>query len=321
MKVQLVVVRGKPEGKVIPLVGSNFKIGRGETCHLRPNSEQVSREHAEFSISDDSVIVRDLGSRNGTLVNGKALTAECRLKDRDLVQVGPLTFAVSISDRPRSGRQGPGREGPGREGRGSRRHRRPLPHRTTSRATRSIRGCSATAPTVSADQPTAVYGGDTITITAFKDASATPPKVQPPPSASDDEYERQAEEVEEPVDDAAETADAILGEQNEDESERRRGRKRGRRGGRGRSPGRVPGRIQPLLCGQESSTATGQDGPHEAVVQRHQRRGRRYPSTADGTPPRGEKRVNPTPHPFHPKFDGIDSDLIAPNLTRPNLLR
>jgi len=43
MKVQLIVVRGKPEGKVIPLAGPKFKIGRGETCHLRPNSEQVSR--------------------------------------------------------------------------------------------------------------------------------------------------------------------------------------------------------------------------------------------------------------------------------------
>ena len=100
MKVQLVVVRGKPEGKVIPLVGPSFKIGRGETCHLRPNSEQVSREHAEFTISADTVLVRDLGSRNGTLVNGKALTDECRLKDQDLVQVGPLTFAVGISDIP-----------------------------------------------------------------------------------------------------------------------------------------------------------------------------------------------------------------------------
>ena len=98
MKVQLVVVRGKPEGKVIPLVGPKFKIGRGETCHLRPNSEQVSREHAEFTIGADSVSVRDLGSRNGTLVNGKALTDECRLKDRDLVQVGPLTFAVAITE-------------------------------------------------------------------------------------------------------------------------------------------------------------------------------------------------------------------------------
>ena len=72
MKVQLIVVRGKPEGKVIPLVGSKFKIGRGETCHLRPNSEQVSREHAEFTLESNVVIVRDLGSRNGTLVNGKA---------------------------------------------------------------------------------------------------------------------------------------------------------------------------------------------------------------------------------------------------------
>ena len=76
MKVQLVVVRGKPEGKVIPLVGPTFKIGRGETCHLRPNSEQVSREHAEFTINGETINVRDLGSRNGTLVNGKALTTE-----------------------------------------------------------------------------------------------------------------------------------------------------------------------------------------------------------------------------------------------------
>ena len=82
---------------MIPLVGPRFKIGRGETCHLRPNSEQVSREHAEFAIIGEVVSVKDLGSRNGTLVNGKALTTEsCQLKDRDLVQVGPLTFAVSI---------------------------------------------------------------------------------------------------------------------------------------------------------------------------------------------------------------------------------
>src|SRR5689334_5972832 len=97
MKVQLVVVRGKPEGKVIPLTVPKFKIGRGETCHLRPTSEQVSREHAEFELHGDILTVRDLGSRNGTLVNGKALTSgPCTLQDRDLVQVGPLTFAVAI---------------------------------------------------------------------------------------------------------------------------------------------------------------------------------------------------------------------------------
>src|SRR3954453_3419402 len=90
MKVQLIVVQGKPEGKVIPLAGPSFKIGRGDTCHLRPNSEQVSREHAEFQVTADTVTVRDLGSRNGTLVNNKQLTGVATLKDRDLVQVGPL---------------------------------------------------------------------------------------------------------------------------------------------------------------------------------------------------------------------------------------
>jgi predicted component of type VI protein secretion system len=185
MKVQLVVVRGKPEGKVIPLVGPKFKIGRGETCHLRPNSEQVSREHAEFTITADSVLVCDLGSRNGTLVNGKALTAECRLKDRDLVQVGPLTFAVSIADAPAAALATPAPA--------------VAPPAAKKASPEDVSGDEIDSWLLGegagalAEQPTAVYGGDTITITAFKDASSAPPK--PPSSASDDEYERQAEDV------------------------------------------------------------------------------------------------------------------------------
>jgi pSer/pThr/pTyr-binding forkhead associated (FHA) protein len=199
MKVQLVVVRGKPEGKVIPLVGSNFKIGRGETCHLRPNSEQVSREHAEFTISGESVVVRDLGSRNGTLVNGKALTTEvCKLKDRDLVQVGPLTFAVAILDATASPAKASAATAPAK------------PMSPDDISTDDIDswliGPNAAA---AADQPTAVYGGDTLTIAAFKDATASsnkpaaPPVPPTAPSASDDEYERQPDdeaEEEEPFD-------------------------------------------------------------------------------------------------------------------------
>jgi predicted component of type VI protein secretion system len=199
MKVQLVVVRGKPEGKVIPLVGPNFKIGRGETCHLRPNSEQVSREHAEFTIDADSVSVRDLGSRNGTLVNGKALTSECRLKDRDLVQVGPLTFAVSISEAP-AAKAAVAPAAPAAA------KMKPSPDDVSGDEIDSwLLGEGAGA---AAENPT-VYGGDTITITAFKDARSAPAKPQPPSSASDDEYERQAEEEEEPVDDTTETADDL----------------------------------------------------------------------------------------------------------------
>jgi pSer/pThr/pTyr-binding forkhead associated (FHA) protein len=211
MKVQLVVVRGKPEGKVIPLVGSNFKIGRGETCHLRPNSEQVSREHAEFTIGGDSVVVRDLGSRNGTLVNGKALTAEpYRLKDRDLVQVGPLTFAVSIQDAPVPAAKATASP--------------PVAKAKTSPDDVSVDEIDSwligEGAGAAADQPTAVYGGDTITITAFKDASTAP---KPPPSASDDEYERQpadeADATAETLDEHEPAEDLLDEEIGEDESE------------------------------------------------------------------------------------------------------
>lgn len=195
MKVQLIVVRGKPEGKVIPLAGPKFKIGRGETCHLRPNSEQVSREHAEFTIESSAVIVRDLGSRNGTLVNGKALTTEaCKLKDRDLVQVGPLTFAVSIQDAPKAAT--PPTASPAASAEVARAKAKPSPDDVPAEDIDSwLFGDNTNAntnPTV--DQPTVVCGGDTLTITAFRDAQSPPAQPSQPPSVADDaEYERQTE--------------------------------------------------------------------------------------------------------------------------------
>jgi pSer/pThr/pTyr-binding forkhead associated (FHA) protein len=213
MKVQLVVVRGKPEGKIIPLVGPNFKIGRGETCHLRPSSEQISREHAEFSISADAVEVRDLGSRNGTLVNGKALTESCKLKDRDLVQVGPLTFAVSIMDAPAAATV------------------KPAPTSPVKVAAKSLDDVSGDeidswllgdGTGSAADRPTAVFGGDTITIAAFKDTSPAPAKsgsgVSKPPSVSDDEYERQEDEESE-EEERNDDLDEIMSEGRGDEEE------------------------------------------------------------------------------------------------------
>jgi pSer/pThr/pTyr-binding forkhead associated (FHA) protein len=219
MKVQLIVVRGKPEGKVIPLVGSTFKIGRGETCHLRPNSEQVSREHAEFTISGDVVSVGDLGSRNGTLVNGKALTTgPCQLKDRDLVQVGPLTFAVSIQKTPAAATTKPApAASPAKPA-------APSPAAPPAAPQAQAKGKAAPEDVsndeidswlfgegtgTSPDQPTSVYGGDTITITAFKDAAETPAApAKPPSAASDDEYERQEEEEEEKDDEEVEFDEA-----------------------------------------------------------------------------------------------------------------
>jgi pSer/pThr/pTyr-binding forkhead associated (FHA) protein len=169
MKVQLIVVQGKPEGKVIPLMGPNFKIGRGEMCHLRPNSEQVSREHAEFQITTDQVTVRDLGSRNGTLVNGKALTEPATLKDRDLVQIGPLTFAVSIQDVP-AAKAAPA----------ARPRKTTSPDDVSHDEIESWLIADNASPTP--ERPSGVYGGDTITITAFNTSKPeAKPQAEPEP--------------------------------------------------------------------------------------------------------------------------------------------
>ncbi|MDX2035416.1 MAG: FHA domain-containing protein [Isosphaeraceae bacterium] len=183
MKVQLIVVQGKPEGKTIPLLGPRFKIGRGETCHLRPNSELVSREHAEFSVVGETVSVKDLGSRNGTLLNGKALTGESTLKDGDLVQVGPLTFAVSIQGVTASPKPATAPTPPAQ-----------APAAAAAASLDDISGDDIDSwlgnegPASGAKDDSSVYGGDTITISAFKAAAI-------PTEDNDEEYERLSDDA------------------------------------------------------------------------------------------------------------------------------
>src|SRR6201993_772373 len=70
MKVKLLVVHGRPLGKALLFPSGEFVFGRGEECHVRPNSDWVSRQHCLLRVAEDGVHLRDLGSRNGTLVNG-----------------------------------------------------------------------------------------------------------------------------------------------------------------------------------------------------------------------------------------------------------
>jgi predicted component of type VI protein secretion system len=207
MKVQLIVVQGKPEGKVIPLLGPTFKVGRGETCHLRPNSEQVSREHAEFTVTPEKVVLQDLGSRNGTLVNGKALTEPYTLKDRDLVQIGPLTFAVAIEDATVAVAKSAASAPPKVPAKAV------SPDDVSHDEIESWLIADNANPTP--ERPSGVYGGDTITITAFKDAASPKPNIPPPApapvpasaDAEDDEYERLPEGAGDSEEDAEEMSD------------------------------------------------------------------------------------------------------------------
>jgi len=93
---ELKVIGGKHAGQTIPLNRRKFLIGREQDCQLRPNSDMVSRHHCVFSIDDFSVRLRDLGSTNGTLVNGERIRKEVVLSAGDRVVIGNLEFELMV---------------------------------------------------------------------------------------------------------------------------------------------------------------------------------------------------------------------------------
>jgi pSer/pThr/pTyr-binding forkhead associated (FHA) protein len=96
MQVKLKVLGGSHAGKEIKISLAKFFIGRGEDCHLRPQSDLISRHHCALIVENGAVIARDLKSRNGTLVNGEKISGDVQLKAGDTLKVGPLEFEVLI---------------------------------------------------------------------------------------------------------------------------------------------------------------------------------------------------------------------------------
>jgi predicted component of type VI protein secretion system len=96
MNVTLLVVQGRPLGKRLTFPPGEYYFGRGSECHVRPNSDWVSRQHCLLRVAAEAAYLRDLASRNGTLVNGLLLEGERHLEDGDLLQLGPLVFEILL---------------------------------------------------------------------------------------------------------------------------------------------------------------------------------------------------------------------------------
>ena len=100
MEVVLVMFKGD-EQREFPLSDRRTILGRRQDCQLRIPTRDVSRRHCEISPGEkrSELIVRDLGSSNGTYVNGNRI-AEAKLEPGDRLTVGPVTFVVQIDGKP-----------------------------------------------------------------------------------------------------------------------------------------------------------------------------------------------------------------------------
>ena len=96
----LFVIQGRDQGSRFQLEDAVHSIGRTHTHSIRLHDTEVSRNHAELIRKGDAYAVRDLGSSNGTFVNGKVVS-EQDLNSGDQVQVGRtlLLYTGFVDDR------------------------------------------------------------------------------------------------------------------------------------------------------------------------------------------------------------------------------
>lgn len=76
----------------------NYTVGRSSGCDLVINDSTVSREHARVEVADEKTIsLTDLGSHNGTTVNGYAINDTVKLQTNDIVSFGRVQFKITPS--------------------------------------------------------------------------------------------------------------------------------------------------------------------------------------------------------------------------------
>jgi uncharacterized protein YgiM (DUF1202 family) len=91
---RLVAQQGPEQGRAFAIPPMGLLVGRAGECDLALDDAQVSRRHARFYWHGSHLLVEDLGSANGTVVNGQPVSRAQPLNERDLVSIGNSVFMV-----------------------------------------------------------------------------------------------------------------------------------------------------------------------------------------------------------------------------------
>jgi len=98
---QLIMRSGPTPGASFTLEGDQLTIGRDATNEIVINDAEISRRHARLTFQGGKYVLEDLGSTNGTFVNGQRLAGPRVLKAGEVVQFGEqimLVFEVTTMD-------------------------------------------------------------------------------------------------------------------------------------------------------------------------------------------------------------------------------
>ncbi len=85
---RLLCPEGSSEVLRLGSLGRCYSVGRGAACDLVLADEDVSRGHAELERRGDGVYLRDLGSKNGTLLDGQRVNGQTKVRDGALLIIG-----------------------------------------------------------------------------------------------------------------------------------------------------------------------------------------------------------------------------------------
>jgi pSer/pThr/pTyr-binding forkhead associated (FHA) protein len=95
-KVALVAMKGPVKGRVFHLTRPEIVLGRTDADLVLADDRQVSNRHCSIEVRDTVGILRDLGSTNGTFVNGEAVKT-ARLEHLSEFRVGATTLMFTVT--------------------------------------------------------------------------------------------------------------------------------------------------------------------------------------------------------------------------------